>query len=359
MPTPRQPLTRRACLGRLRRWGGLGALPLIGGLGGGLAGCAPLSRTLTPPLTQALQRDPEAARPTRAEVRDVPFVAQGDLLCGPASLAMLLGHAGQPAPLSRLTARTYLPGRQGSLQAEMLATLRREGLLAGRLRPAPHALSDALDELAHGQPVAVLLNLSLSWWTRWHYAVLTGYDLQAQTVRLHSGDTPDAHWPLSTLEHTWARSGHWALRACRPGTLPRHTEPERLLADVLGLEQALGSEAPAVLQAWAAAQERHPDVASFWLGWGNALAARQDWPAAAQAFKGLVARQDSAVAWNNLAWCHLQAGELEAAEQALSRAQQRLAGEPHWAAAVADTQRALELARPTPAGAARGPAVAR
>ena len=55
-----------------------------------------------------------------------------------------------------LTDEVDIPGRKGSLQVEMLAGARRNGLLAYVLAPE---LKDVLAEVAAGNPVVVLQNL--------------------------------------------------------------------------------------------------------------------------------------------------------------------------------------------------------
>src|SRR5574342_247053 len=64
----------------------------------------------------------------RVELARVPFFAQEAYQCGPAALAMALGAAGKRVTPEELVAEVYLPGREGSLQVEMLAATRRQGL---------------------------------------------------------------------------------------------------------------------------------------------------------------------------------------------------------------------------------------
>ena len=101
----------------------------------------------------------------------------------------------------------------GALQLEMTAALRARGLLAYPLRPH---LADLLREVQAGNPVLVLQNLGLDWYPRWHYAVVFGYDLDRQIVRLRSGELADRRTGLRAFEQTWARAGHWAIVASTP-----------------------------------------------------------------------------------------------------------------------------------------------
>src|SRR4029077_17616993 len=72
--------------GPMRVFGAAGALVFAL-----LAGCVSF------PQSDALRARPPDGLPTRAELAQVPFHAQDDFLCGPASLAMLFGAAGVSA----------------------------------------------------------------------------------------------------------------------------------------------------------------------------------------------------------------------------------------------------------------------
>ena len=125
------------------------------------------------PQTKALRGSLTAGIPAHAELDQVVFFPQEEHQCGPASLAMALQHAGQDIRPEQLKPFLYLPEKQGSLQAEMLAAARRYGMLAYALKPE---LQDVITEVAAGNPVLVLQNLGLSWYPMWHYAVVIGYD---------------------------------------------------------------------------------------------------------------------------------------------------------------------------------------
>jgi tetratricopeptide (TPR) repeat protein len=273
-----------------------------------LAGCAA-------PQVSGLVAHRPAGLPPRAEVGGVPFHAQADYQCGPASLAMVLEFAGRQAPPEALVAQVYVPARKGSLQAELLAATRRHGLAAHTLAPRLEAL---LREIAAGTPVVVLQNLALDWAPQWHYAVAIGYDLDARVMVLRSGATRRLTMSLDTFERTWARSGHWAMLALEPARLPVGAEEHRVLAALAALERV----SPAAARAgYATALERWPDSASAGLGLGNAYYALRDLEAAARAFERVTARHPaSADAWNNLAQTLLELGRRDDAREAARRA---------------------------------------
>ena len=286
-----------------------------------LGGCA----LLTPPQTRALREAPPPDLAAPVELAEVPFFAQTDHECGPAALATALGAAGLPVQPDALTAQVYLPARQGSLQAEMLATARRRGALAVRLPPT---LPSLLRELNAGHPVVVLQNLGLSFAPRWHYAVLIGHDLAARELLLRSGTTRREVMGLSTFEHTWARGGHWAFVALAPGQLPATASETELTAATVAFERA--APPAAAQQAYDAALGRWPDNLTLAIGAGNTRAAAGDLDGAAHHFEATAQRHDSAAAWINLAEMRLQLSQLPAAQAAAQRAIAASQADPAW-----------------------------
>lgn len=273
-----------------------------------LAGCA------APQVSGLLERHP-AGLPAAAEIPEAPFFAQEDYQCGPAALAMALVHAGRAATPESLLPQVFLPARKGSLQAEMLATARRHDLLAYPLAPR---LEDLLQELAAGTPVVVLQNLALDWVPQWHYAVAIGYDLDAREIVLRSGVTRRLTMSLDTFEHTWARSGYWAMLALPAERLPATAIEPTYVAAVASLERI----APAAARrGYETALARWPQSAAARIGLGNASYAMHDLPAAATAYQR--ATQDhpmAADAWNNLAQVLQELGSRDAALAAAHRA---------------------------------------
>jgi len=256
----------------------------------GLAGCA------APQLQALLGRD-SAGIPPRTELDAVPFFSQEDYQCGPAALAMVLGAGGKTIEPEALRPQVYLPDRHGSLQIEMLAAARRNGFVAIELAPK---LSNLLAEIAAGNPVVVLQNLALDWYPAWHYAVAIGYDLKAQRITLRSGMERRLRMPLDTFEHTWRRSGYWAMLALPPRHLPASVAVGDYLSAVARLER---SGPPASARgAYERALERWPDDLTALMGLGNTAHRADDFEAAEQAFRrATLVHPRSAAAHNNLA----------------------------------------------------------
>lgn len=274
-----------------------------------LAGCA------APPQLAQLQSDWPSGLPARTLLTRVPFIPQDDFLCGPATLAMVSQAAGRPVSAEQLTPQVYLPGRQGALQTEMLAAARRQGLVAYPLAPDLRTL---LTEVAAGEPVLVLQNLSLPIAPQWHYAVAVGYDRARDEIVLHSGTTPRMPMALPTFERTWARSGYWAVRVTAPDRLPATADADGWANAVAALER---SDVPAAHVAYRTGLRRWSNHRILMLGLGNTHYAQGRRDQAAVAYAAAVrAHPDFADAWNNLAQVRLELGQLPQAREAVRRA---------------------------------------
>ena len=258
----------------------------------------------------------------------MPFFPQTPFHCGPAALSTVLVHAGyaQVTPES-LAEQVFLPAREGALQVEMLAAARRAGALPVRL---PGELQALCAELAAGRPLVVLQNLGLAIAPRWHYAVPVGYDRAAPELVLRSGTTRREVLPFTLFERTWARGGHWAIAALRPGSLPLTVREADAVEAAVGFERAVTSPAQR-LRVFDSLLARWPDNLPALIGAGNAHAGLGDWPRAVQTFEQATSRHDSAAAWHNLALARWSLGQHDASRGAAQRAMARArAAEPVW-----------------------------
>lgn len=273
-----------------------------------LGGCA------TPQVATLEARWPDEL-PARVELARVPFFPQEEFECGPAALAMVAQAAGVTVSPEALVDQVYLPGRQGSLQPEMLAATRRQGLLAYPLKPSIEAV---LREVAAGNPVLVFQNLAFPIYPVWHYAVVMGYDRERHVLLLHSGVTARMEISLVAFERTWARGQYWAMLALPPGQLPATAEPRAYTAAAATLER---TDAGGAQRAFAAALQRWPNERAALLGAGNSAYALGQREAAARAYRQTVTRHpDFADGWNNLAQVLMALGRRVEASQAIARA---------------------------------------
>ena len=293
-------------LGKARARAGFLFCALAAALSLCLGGCISL------PQSEALRDNPPAGLPPRVELTQVPFHLQDDFLCGPASLAMVFNAAGVAANVESVTPMVYLPGRQGSLQTEMLGATRRVGLVAYPLAPR---LEDLLREVAAGTPVVVLLNLSIKLMPVWHYAVIVGYDLDKREVIVRSGKRARDEWSFAFLEFFWRDSDYWSMLALAPGRVPASAREADFAGAVAALEQA-GRRLEA-RESYRALLTRWPENLVGLIGLGNVEYNLKDMAAAERAFRrASEAHPKSAVAFNNLAHVLGLLGRLPEAEAA-------------------------------------------
>jgi tetratricopeptide (TPR) repeat protein len=273
-----------------------------------LGGCAT-------PQVSSLRASWPTDLPLKIELTQVPFFAQEDFECGPAALAMVAQAAGVKVTPEALVSQVYLLGRKGSLQPEMLAATRRQGLMAYPLKPA---IEDVLREVAAGHPVLVFQNLAFPVYPVWHYAVVVGFDREQQVFRMHSGRTERMDISWSAFERTWARGQYWAMLALKATELPATADVATYTSAASALERVNAASAQ---QAYSTALQRWPDDRAAVLGAGNTAYALGQREVAVKAYRQAVTKHpDFADGWNNLAQVLLELGRRGEAGKAISHA---------------------------------------
>lgn len=297
-----------------------------------LSGCASMI-----PQTVGLRDSWPPGVPDHFEMTQVPFFPQEEYQCGPAALATVMVNAGVKVTPEDLVKQVYIPERQGSLQAEMLATPRSYGLIGYKLAPR---YDDLLREVAAGNPVVFLQNLGIGPIKKWHYAVVVGYDYPAGELYLRSGQREREAMPFTMLEFTWKDSDYWAMVALPPGRIPVTATETSYVAAISAMER-VGDKA-AVRRAYEAALERWPESLGASIGLSNQLYAQGDLKGAETILRRSAEKHPAAVAvMNNLAQVLSDQGRDKEALVFIERAG---TPEPPYAAAVAET-RALILQR--------------
>ncbi|MBT8107653.1 MAG: PA2778 family cysteine peptidase, partial [Gammaproteobacteria bacterium] len=254
----------------------------------------------------------------RVELADTPFHPQSRYQCGPAALTTVLQASGASVELDDIVAKVYIPGRQGSLQLELLAATRTSGRLPYRI---DGTLSALLAELQAGRPVLLLQNLGVAAIPRWHYAVAVGIDSEHGRIVLRSGQERRRETPIDVFLRTWSRGDFWGLVTLRPGELPANVDRARYFSAVVGLEQT-GQPGTAAL-AWQAAVQRWPGDTTARFGLGNARLAQGEFPAAEARYRELLLMApDLIVARNNLALALARQQRLTEALRTIDEARQ-------------------------------------
>ena len=141
-----------------------------------------LAACQTPPQTKALLAKNNFLS-SQHTILNVPFYPQQAFFCGPTTLFEVTNFYGGTNSPQDIAPATFIPDLEGTLQIEMLASSRQNGLLAcagrGSIR---HLLGLVRDNI----PVIVLQNNAISLFPMWHYAVVIRYDLAAEEIILHT-----------------------------------------------------------------------------------------------------------------------------------------------------------------------------
>lgn len=260
---------------------------------------------------------PDSVRSGQGEARvitDAPFFPQERYQCGPAALATMLASQGVDVAPDELVPQVYLPEREGSLKVELVSAARRYGLLVYPIQTKD--LSGILAELDAGHPVLVMQNLGFEWFPQWHFAVVIGYDSQADELILHTDTRRANRQPRTVFYRTWKRADRWSAVMLRPDDLPATASPLAFLEAANDLEMT-GQLSEASL-AYQTAAARWPEQSTTWLGAGNTAYAMERWHDAASYYQEAVQRFPRlGPGWNNFAHALAQNGCATAAEQAL------------------------------------------
>lgn len=278
------------------------------------------------------------------QLQGVPFHPQTEFQCGPASLAGVLGASGVDADPDRLAPQVYLPGREGSLQVELLGATRRAGRIPYVIDREPDAIAA---ELAAGRPVLVMQNLRTPRFPLWHYAVVTGVDPEGNHFVLNSALDEAIEVRAPTFLRTWDWARRWAFVVLSPGELPASADALRYAEAVADFERVAGGEASEV--AWRAALLRWPTDHRPRLALGNlAYADGRKAEAATLYTEGLRARPGDPVLSNNLATVLGELGCPDAARGVIEPTLAELPVDSPWRDSLEATAAGLPAASSAP-----------
>lgn len=279
------------------------------------AGWLPVALTLLLAACQSIPAPLPAEAAARQQI-STPFFPQEDYQCGPAALATLLGWSGVDVDDQQLVDEVWLPQRRGSLAMEMAAAARARGRL---VYPVNHP-EQLFNALHHQQPVLVMQNLALERWPRWHFAVVTGYRDDGNTLVLNSDTREHLQVAWNRFVRTWARARYQGWLILPPGELPAQASPLALVQALEDLAGTAGAEAADPF--WHPAAARFADHFLMQFGYGNHLWASGEPARAIKAFRRATQiRPEDPTGWHNLVIALQRSGCAEAARQALAQGQ--------------------------------------
>lgn len=165
----------------------------------------------SPDPREILKADPSAG----TLISGVPFIAQKDFDCGPASLAMVLNFHGINADADAIAREFETRDTAGTFTVDLLIAASEAGAEA-------HWIEGDMDklkgEIEAGRPVVVFINRAVNPLPARHFAVAVGY-LSHQGrdyVVLHSGAEPWLMAPVRKFERQWKRTGRMMMTVLPP-----------------------------------------------------------------------------------------------------------------------------------------------
>ena len=155
-------------------------------------------------------------------IKNVPFYPQAKFFCGPTTLSEALNFYGHSTTPESIAPSLFIPGREGSLQLEMISAARTYGLLAYSTQSDFETLFALID---NDVPVIVFQNVATSWFPMWHYALVIGYDQTEQKIILHTGETKAHEMSYELFERVWQRGNYWMLALLKSEQTHKYLDP--------------------------------------------------------------------------------------------------------------------------------------
>lgn len=249
------------------------------------------------------------------KVIPVEFISQAKFHCAPAALTMLLHHSGHQTSLEQITGMLYTPEAKGTFQNDVVTATRRLGFMAIPIKK----LSSLITEINQEHPVLVFQNLGLNWIPRWHYALVTGYDLKKNEMILHTGEQKNFRMKIPTFERIWDRVDEWGLIIVRPGEIPITASEEDMVATTAGLESAGKFDLAAT--SYEKILEKWENSLGALVGLGNIYYQKDDYKKSRTFLKQATEHHPKAAgAWYNYALVLYADNELNEAKSAANKA---------------------------------------
>lgn len=136
----------------------------------------------------------------------VPFHAQEEFHCGPASLAALLNFLGDPVTPRKIANEIFRNDIRGTLTLDMGLYPRMRGFSSTFGSGTPKALVATIDS---GTPAVVMVNQGLVAIRKLHYMVVTGYTPKAVIVNTEQQE--GLRLPWDDFLPSWERAEYWML----------------------------------------------------------------------------------------------------------------------------------------------------
>lgn len=166
-----------------------------------LYGCSGLNSQT---VLRAIQEAPSEGY----HIENVPFFPQDSFMCGPASLASVIGYWGRGGTMEAVAKEVYNEDLKGTLPIDLFLNAKDKGFDAVYYRGG---IEDMKEKIRGGFPLIVFLNLGYDFYPVGHYIVVTGYSDRLKAVVAHSGTEKDRVYTYGELESAWSKTGFSTL----------------------------------------------------------------------------------------------------------------------------------------------------
>ena len=154
-----------------------------------------------------------------AFIEAVPFFPQpqGELMCGPAALASVMGYYGDDASMAAVAREVYHERLKGTLPIDLFIYAREKGFKAEYYKGG---MEDLKEKLSRSTPLILFLNLGLEAYPVGHYIVALGYNENFKVVLAHSGLERAKVYGYGRLLNAWSKTGFATLLVTPKPTPP-------------------------------------------------------------------------------------------------------------------------------------------
>ncbi len=169
----------------------------------GIAGCAAGT------ASSSVLKEDIAKNPSQGHyIENIPFIAQEEFYCGPASLAMVLNFYGIKIAQEEIAKEIYLKKLKGALNIDLVTYARQKGL---QTRYYSGSLEDLKTNISNNTPLILLLNVGYESFPAYHYMVVTGFHHENSLIIAHSGKEKDKVFSYRELLAAWEKTSFGTL----------------------------------------------------------------------------------------------------------------------------------------------------
>lgn len=196
-----------------------------------LTGCATFNTHDT--VKHTLQ-SVHGSTPNHILLKPFKYYPADDYWCGPSVLASLLDYHQVTFDYQNLVNQLYTPGKKGTYLHDLKAAARSYKLLPFK---GPTDLNTLLQMLAEGYPVIVLENSAFSWWPRWHYRLLIGYDSTRKRLFSLEDNGSMASIKMVNFLNAWEKAHNESLLIVPAYQIPTLIEPMEIISEYLAQKE--------------------------------------------------------------------------------------------------------------------------